>query len=40
MMIHDGKEYATIVQDEQTYAIPSEYQSMQLSENIIQVNYH
>ena len=30
MMIHDGEEYVTIVQDGQTYAIPlSEYQSMQ-----------
>ena len=30
MMIHDGEEYVTIVQDGQTYAIPlSEYQNMQ-----------
>ena len=30
MMIHDGEEYVTIVQDGQTYAIPlTEYQTMQ-----------
>ena len=30
MMIHDGEQYVTIVQDGQTYAIPlAEYQNMQ-----------
>ena len=30
MMVHDGEEYVTIVQDGQTYAIPlAEYQNMQ-----------